>query len=356
MGCTSGIGENLGNLDGDCFLRVDPAEMVTVYWLFDSFLGGGFDLRETVKRIEKSVESPVMRRVFHRLGRDLDAGVPPSIAFAKFPRVFDQTFLVYAQTAEKTGLLAQFFGLLARARIRTEKLRSSLGHWLVIYPRSFCVIWGMVSIMLISLLDTSQFAWGFEPAQSPLLIRVFLVINEGILFLLGGGTAFYIFGGGLFRLNPGWKDRLFLSFPVIGRIVKDHKAVSFCRSLGILIESGVPILSALESSGEIVQNRFLQLELDGVRSRIRSGKSLVSALEGSDFLSTLSLKRLRAGEEMGTLPHSLAFVADCLEAETDRKLELVAGLMPPLLLIAQLTVILLSHFATYLAWMLPINP
>jgi type II secretory pathway component PulF len=128
-------------------------------------------------------------------------------------------------------------------------------------------------------------------------------------------------------------DRLRLSAPGYGRIIKHRYYAQFSRTLGTLMENGVPLLKALDLVTEIAGNRYLERQLAEVRRAVIDGANLSVALSQHKIFPELFTDMMAVGEQTGQFAQTMQTIADVYERELDRTVQIISSLIPPVIIV-----------------------
>jgi len=128
-------------------------------------------------------------------------------------------------------------------------------------------------------------------------------------------------------------DRLRLKVPGYGRIVRHRYYAQFARTLGTLMQNGIPLLRALDLVSEITGNRFLESKLIEVRRAVIDGATLSSALSGQHLFPELFTDMMAVGEQTGHFVETIQTIADVYERELDRTVAVTSQLIPPVIIV-----------------------
>ena len=129
-------------------------------------------------------------------------------------------------------------------------------------------------------------------------------------------------------------DRLKCSLPVVGKLIQAREAGGFARALGTLLGARVPLMSAMHTARALVTNRYLNALYASAINRVPEGTPLHRAFEGTGLLPATSLRLVAVGEESGQLGPMLMQVANVIEADLQRHIERMVGLLTPILTLA----------------------
>ncbi|MGI8438149.1 MAG: type II secretion system F family protein, partial [Chthoniobacterales bacterium] len=127
-------------------------------------------------------------------------------------------------------------------------------------------------------------------------------------------------------------DRLRLVAPGYGRVIRHRHYAQFSRTLGTLMENGVPLLRALDLVAEIAGNRYIEVKLADVRKAVIDGANLSSALATTKLFPELFTDMMAVGEQTGRFAQTMQTVADVYERELDRTVNIISALIPPVII------------------------
>jgi type II secretory pathway component PulF len=130
----------------------------------------------------------------------------------------------------------------------------------------------------------------------------------------------------------GW-DRFQLMIPGYGRVIRHRYYAQFSRTLGTLIENGIPLLRALDLVTEIAGNRFLEQRLGEVRRAVIDGATLSAALQAQKLFPDLFTDMMSVGEQTGHFAETMQAIADVYERELDKTVGLISQLIPPVIIV-----------------------
>jgi len=128
-------------------------------------------------------------------------------------------------------------------------------------------------------------------------------------------------------------DRFRLMIPGYGRITRHRYYAQFSRTLGTLMENGIPLLRALDLVTEIAGNRFLELKLVEVRRGVIDGATLSAALQEQRLFPDLLTDMMAVGEQTGHFAETMQAIADVYERELDRTVAVISQLIPPVIIV-----------------------
>jgi type II secretory pathway component PulF len=128
-------------------------------------------------------------------------------------------------------------------------------------------------------------------------------------------------------------DRFRLAIPGYGRIRRHQYYAQFSRTLGTLMENGIPLLKALDLVTEIAANKYVESKLRDVRRAVIDGANLSSALAKEDLFPELFTDMMAVGEQTGHFAKTMQTIADVYERELDRTVNIISALIPPVIIV-----------------------
>src|ERR1700736_4020780 len=265
-------------------LKIPHGQLLLFTEQLAHLLQAGMTLDEGLSILEKRLKQPRVQQMTQGLHRGLVDGRSFSQSLREFPRIFPALYVNMVAAGEASGALPDILHRLVKHLSQTKDLRDRVQQALI-YP----AILALAGIVLITIFITFMVPQltGFMSQNGgtlPLPTRILLQLNYGFThyWWLGLLVAIGISVGAraFLRTDEGrmtW-DRLRLSIPGFGRIIRHRYYAQFSRTLGTLMENGVPLLRALDLVSEITGNRYLESKLAEVRRAVIDGATLSSAL------------------------------------------------------------------------------
>jgi general secretion pathway protein F len=219
-----------------------------------------------------------------------------------------------------------------------------------------------VAVVILFTVVVPEFKPLFEDAgqQLPLATQIFIAIGDavqGYWWAIAIVVVLAVVGFRRFLATPSGRrswDRFVLGLPVIGAIVTKVEASRLGRTVGTLLQNGVPVLSALAIVRETVGNTIIAGTLEEAATGVKRGQGLAAPLAATERFPPLFIHLLRVGEESGQMVDMLIRAADIFEAETQRAVERMLALLVPVLTIA-MGVLIAGIIGSILVALLSIN-
>lgn len=298
----------------------------------------GLSLITALESLAEKEHDASTRKVLASLVRLLYEGKSLSAALAQFPGTFPDLYVALVQSSERTGAvgggLARYVAYRTRVDLLTQKIVGAS-----VYPALLLLVGAGVLLFLVGyVVPRFSAVLGDMGDRLPWLSRVLMQLGHAIhdhagAIVLAGGLAIAAMAG-LWQLAavrraageavmalPGVRERVFL-----------YQVTRLYRSLGILLQSGIPILAAIGMVRGLVGARMAAL-LDQAAQRVREGRPLSQAFEEHRLSTPVALRMLHAGEQAGNLGAMMERTADFYDEEMGRWIEWFVRLFEPLLMV-----------------------
>ncbi len=286
--------------------------------------------------LEELTANPRLKAVVGDLLKSVRGGSSFADALARHhPRPFSRLYVNMVRAGEKGGVLEVTLRRVAEFLQASQEFREAIKSALV-YPAILLVALGGAVVFLLAFV-VPRFGEIFaELGQAiPLPTQILLAVSSAlqaywwalalvvVLGVLGSRMLLATAEG---RLT--W-DRAALGLPLIGDVIRKAEVARFCRTLGTLLRSGVPVLGALTVVKEIVSNRLLALAVERLGDGVKRGAGLSGPMGESGVFPPLALHMVRVGEETGRLEEMLLKVSDTFEADVRSAVKRLITLLEP---------------------------
>jgi general secretion pathway protein F/type IV pilus assembly protein PilC len=274
-------------------------------------------------------------------------------AMARHPRAFGELATSIVRAGGEGGFMEEALDRLAKFTEQQDELKSRVMGALA-YPVILFVL-GTVVVNVLIIFFVPKFESLFQklrdrgelPAVTEWLLWLSYTMQRyGIFLVLGLVGAGLIIHSRL-QTDEGrmWLDRWRLKIPVVSSIYLSLAVSRFCRVLGTLLTGGVPIVRSLEISADSTGNRVLSTAVREAAENISAGESLATPLEASGQFPADVVEMIAVAEQSNNLESVLPHIADTLERDTWRRLDLFVRLLEPLMLLILAGVVLVVVIA-----------
>jgi general secretion pathway protein F len=287
-------------------------------------------------------------------------GTALSAAMQEQGDVFSGFYISMVRAAEVSGTLGEglecLLDYLERSRELREKVTAAL-----IYPTILLAVAGLSVVILLTLV-VPQFRPIFEEMGSalPLATRFVLSFSDAISGYWWLGVVFVILAVlGTRRwlsieANRCTLDNWMLRMPLIGELISASETARFSRSLGTLLQNGVPVLQSLEIGHDTLSNRAMASSVAAAALDLKEGGDLSATLQEQGMLPSLAIQMIKVGEESGNLDRMMLRIAKVYDGEVSIKVQRLLALMEPVLIIG-LGVLIAGIIMSILVGIISIN-
>jgi general secretion pathway protein F len=320
-------------------LKIPHGQLLVFTEQLGHLLQAGMTLDEGLAVLEKRLKHPRVHEMTKALHRALVDGRSFSQALRDFPRIFSALYVNMVGAGEASGALPEILARLVNHLTQAKNLRDSVQQALI-YP-AFLALAGATLITIFITFMVPQLT-GFMSQNGgalPLPTRILLHVHHLItaywwlfgLLVAGAAIGFRAFVSAD-EGRMSW-DRFRLLIPGYGRIIRHRYYAQFSRTLGTLMENGIPLLRALDLVTEIAANSYLESKLREVRRAVIDGATLSAALSAQHLFPDLFTDMMAVGEQTGHFAQTMQTIADVYERELDRTVKIISALIPPVIIV-----------------------
>ena len=303
-----------------------------------ALLESGLSLIEAIEGLAEKEQHDQSRYVLNRLRTSLYEGLPLSQALALQPEVFSALYVALIRASERTGDMAQALRRHVAYQAQVDAIRKKIIS-ASIYPVLLIVVGGMVVLFLLGYV-VPRFSSIYEsggdnlPWASRLLLRWGQLLQGHGEWVLLGTLAIGVLLWLLFSRPASkiWIMRRVWRIPSLGEALRIYQLARFYRTLGMLLQGGIPLLTALGMVQSLLPQELQQV-LQKVISEVREGKQLSSSMETHGLTTSIANRMLRVGERTGRLDEMLGRIGIFYDEDTARRVEWLSKLLEPALMV-----------------------
>lgn len=305
-----------------------------------AMLSAGLSLSRALAVMERQVRNPKLQDTISEVASSVRRGDSLHVALQKFPKVFSTLFIAMVRAGEEGGDLSTSLALagdqMERMYTLKKKIRGALLYPSIIVMAIIGVGYLMMTQIVPTLAQTFAEMKVELPASTKTVIAVsdFLTQNVFLAAVLFVGTVFAIALALRTEIGRRARDFAFLHIPMIGTLVREANAARTARTMSSLLSAGVDVLTALEISREVVQNRYFREVITEAQKAVGAGEPLsVSFAKHEDLYPPFVGEMMSVGEETGATPEMLKRLAVFYETEVDDKTRDMSTIIEPFLMV-----------------------
>jgi type II secretory pathway component PulF len=320
-------------------------ELATFTTQLANLLKSGMPLTVALNSMTHLESKGIPAGVSRDLKQEVTEGRGLSDAMAKQPRIFSDLYVNMVRAGEQSGSLEQVLRRMAEHFSQFAEVQAKFKSALI-YPAMVCCVGaGIVAFFMFFMMPKFMEIFNGFGVELPLPTKMLMGFSKFFIhywWLLGLAVIaavvlfkrFQATEEGARRID-GWK----MTTPVVGKVVKLNLFGQFARTLGTLLQNGVPVLTALKITEQVLPNRLIKEAIAKTRDAVTDGKTLAQPLGQSKLFPQLMVDLVRIGEETGDVPGALNNLADTFESELQIGLRVMTQLLEPLLIIVMAVIV-----------------
>ena len=318
---------------------VSSSEIVGFTRQLSTMISAGLPLTDALVILEKQTKNKHLARVLAEIVADVEGGTSLSQAFGKHPKIFDVIYIRLVEAGETGGVLDKVLNKLAESLEKEREFKSKT-KGAFIYPAIVVVVMILVvSIMMIFVIPKLTSLYTEIGASLPLPTRILIFLSNFmrsfwwllIMIIIVGIYSFKVFAktprGSMLVSN------FVLRLPIWGKIRKTLVLAQFTRTLGLLIGSGIPIITALKVVADLLATPSYKEGIEFAISRVERGSPLYQPLATNPDFPPIVGQMVRVGEETGKMDEVLVRLSVYFEAESENLIRNLTTALEPVILV-----------------------
>ncbi len=324
---------------GGFFGRVGHKQLTQFTQQLSVLMDAGLPVVRSLKILANQMKPSLLKNQVAEVAEDVETGSSLSEALGKHPKTFDKLYVNMVKAGEAGGVLDVILQRLAGFMERMEALKRKIVG-ASIYPVVVILI-AVAVVLAIMKFIVPKFADVFKSVnvEMPPMTKFLMACSafvEDYWFILLAFPVIGFFAVKAWGKTKGGRhtiDKLKITAPLVGPIIKKSVIARFCRTLGTLLQSGVPILEALNIVRNATGNEVIGDAILKVHDSIREGESISEPLAQSGVFDDLVINMIDVGEETGELDKMLLKIADNYDAEVDAAVSVLMSILEPMLIV-----------------------
>jgi type IV pilus assembly protein PilC len=322
------------------FRKVKSKDLTVMTRQLSTMVSSGMSLLRSFYVLEDQTESKLLKEVISQVRKDIEAGISLSDALEKHPKVFNPLYVAMARTGEAAGILEETLlrvaDMLEKQDSLRRQVRAAMAYPMMIGGFSVCVLLALVAFLIPVFEDVFKDFGGELPTITKFSVGLSHLVT-GRWYLLIAGTVGMVFGFRAWKKSswgrPQW-DAFKLRIPAkIGEVIHKIALARWSRTFAGLVHAGVPILQAIEITGQTAGNTGLERAMEDVRESVKRGGTIAEPLRHSSAFPTMVAHMVGVGEETGNLDGMLSKIADFYEDEVAAAVKALTSILEPVMII-----------------------
>lgn len=306
---------------------------------FATMTDSGLPMVRTLTALMEQSDHPELQRVLPIVKSDVESGSPLSGALAKHPRVFPPLMTGMVAAGEASGALAVTMGRVADNYEKEAKLRAkvfaAMLYPMIVLVLAIIMVIGMLIFIVPTFADVFSNLGGDLPLPTQMLVLLSNFMKVAAPFLLVGVILFFVWWG---RHKNDERirnvvDPVKMRIPILGKFSRKIALARFARTFSALLQSGIPMLQAIEMTKSTSGNIILARALGNVQDAVRNGRPLAAPMMQEPIFPSLLTQMVATGEETGAVSDMLEKVADYYEDEVETTADSLTSILEPIMIV-----------------------
>lgn len=319
--------------------RVTDKDIVVFTRQLATMIDAGLPLVQCLEILSKQQENSTFKRTIGEIQADVEAGTTFADSMRKHPKVFDNLYSNMIEAGETGGILDTILNRLALFMEKTMALKKKIKGAMT-YP-AICLAISILILIVILVFVIPVFEEMFSQMDAALPVPTQIVVamsnafkNNLLWIILPTVLLIYIFKKvystekGRYRI-----DQFFLRLPVVGILIRKVAVAKFTRTLSTMLQSGVPILEALQVVAKTAGNKVIERAVFRVGDAIAEGRPMAEPLMESGVFPNMVVQMINVGESVGALDTMLEKIADFYDEEVDTAVANLTAMIEPFMMV-----------------------
>jgi len=319
--------------------KVTGRDLVIFTRQLSTMIDAGLPLVQCLQILGGQQSNPTFKKALAALLSDVETGNTLADGMRKHPKIFDNLYANMIEAGEVGGILDTILSRLAAFKEKAMALNKKIKGAMT-YP-AICLGISLVILVVILVFVIPVFKEMFEgfgsalPTPTQIVVNMsdglqsyFIYIVMGISFIVFIIKKIYATEAGNIKM-----DAMFLKSPVVGDLIRKVAVAKFCRTMGTMLQSGVPILDALAVVGKTAGNKVIEIAVFRVKDAISEGRAIAEPLEETGVFPNMVVQMINVGEQVGALDTMLEKIADFYDEEVDQAVDNLTAMIEPLMMV-----------------------
>ena len=319
--------------------KVTGKDLVIFTRQLSTMIDAGLPLIQSLEILAKQQDNTTFKTVLTAIKRDVETGTTIADAMRKHPTVFDSLFSNMIEAGETGGILDTILGRLAvfkeKSMALQKKIKGAMTYPVICLAISFLIL-GVILIFVIPVFEEMFSSMGAAlPIPTQIVVEMSNFMKSNFLFIIMGIFAFIFIIKKLYNTEKGRlkMDAMLLRAPIVGPLIRKVAVAKFTRTLSTMLQSGVPILDALQVVAKTSGNKVIEGAVFRVAESISEGRPIAEPLEESGVFPNMVVQMINVGESVGALDSMLTKIADFYDDEVDQAVSNLTAMIEPLMMV-----------------------
>jgi type IV pilus assembly protein PilC len=319
--------------------KVTGKDIVVFTRMMSTMIDAGLPLVQSLQILSKQQDNPSFKRALTEILNDVETGMTLADGMRKHPDIFDELFANMIEAGELGGILDTILSRLAGFKEKSmalqQKIKGAMTYPVIVIGVAILIV-GIIMVFVIPVFQ-EMFAsmGGALPMPTQIVVNISEFIKSNVIYM---GIGLWLLAFAVKKYYNTEKgrmqiDALLLQAPVFGPLIRKVAVAKFTRTLSTMLESGVPILDALQVVAKTAGNKIIEQAVVHVANSIAEGRPIAEPLEESGVFPAMVVQMINVGESVGALDAMLGKIADFYDEEVDQAVENMTAMIEPFMMV-----------------------
>lgn len=319
--------------------KVTGKDVVIFTRQLSTMIDAGLPLVQCLQILAKQQSNSTFRKVLQDIQTDVETGTTLADSMRKHPKIFDNLYSNMIEAGELGGILDTILSRLAVFKEKAMALQKKIKGAMT-YP-AICLAISLLILVVILVFVIPVFVEMFESLDSALPVPTQIVVDMSnfvkgnFIFIAIAAVVMVFIYKKIYNTEKGRlkMDAFFLRAPIAGQLIRKVAVSKFTRTLSTMLQSGVPILDALQVVAKTSGNKIIERSVFRVADSIAEGRPIAEPLEETGVFPNMVVQMINVGESVGALDTMLEKIADFYDEEVDQAVENLTAMIEPLMMV-----------------------
>ncbi len=319
--------------------KVTGRDVVIFTRQMSTMIDAGLPLVQSLDILANQQENPAFKKVLREIKTDVETGTTFADAMKKHPKMFDNLFCNMIEAGEIGGILDTILARLAvfmeKAMTLKKKVKGALTYPVICLGIAIIIL-AVILIWVVPVFEKMFADFGAAlPVPTQLVVNLSNFVKSNIMYMIFIVVAIVFVFKKIYATDKGKTkvDAMLLKAPVFGDLILKVAVSKFTRTLGTMLQSGVPILEALNVVARTAGNKVIEIAVFRVADSISEGRAIAEPLEETGVFPTMVVQMINVGESTGALDAMLSKIADFYDEEVDQSVENLTAMIEPFMMV-----------------------
>jgi len=318
--------------------KVTGKDVVIFTRQLSTMIDAGLPLVQSLEILGEQMENATFKKVLRAIRADVETGSTFGDAMKKHPACFDTLYCNMVEAGELGGILDTILNRLAAFMEKNMALKKKVKGAMTYPVICICISFVVMAVMLVFVVPVFEKMFkdfgGALPGPTQFVVDLSAFAQSNFHFMIGAIFAVVFVVKKIYKTEKGriQMDRMMLNMPIVGTLLRRVAVAKFTRTLGTMLQSGVPILEALNVVARTAGNKVIEMAVFRVTDSISEGRSIAEPLEETGVFPGMVVQMINVGEATGALDIMLAKIADFYDEEVDQAVDNLTAAIEPLMM------------------------